>query len=130
MERKRLPKQRLSAIRYGCVFTIYLSSTAEILINGIGQQLWPPLVLAILSIIGMAAGIMLRVRLFLFVGVSFLFVSVIAMVSHAQQRLDHVWPWWAFGILTGAAILVVFGLFEKRRNDMVRLGKRMREWDG
>ena len=130
MERKRLPKQRLSAIRYGCVFTIYLSSTAEILINGIGQQLWPPLVLAILSIIGMAAGIMLRVRLFLFVGVSFLFVAVIAMVSHAQQRLDHVWPWWAFGILTGAAILVVFGLFEKRRNDMVRLGKRMREWDG
>ena len=130
LERKRFTQKRLTAIRYGCVFAIYLSSTAEILINGIGQQVWPPLVLAILSIAGMAAGIMLRVRAFLFTGASFLFVAVIAMVSHAQQRLDHVWPWWAFGILTGAAILIVFGLFEKRRNDLIGIGKQMREWDG
>ena len=130
MERGRLPQKQLTAIRYACVFVIYLSSTSEILINGISQQIWPPMVLAVLSIAGMAAGIMLRVRSFLFVGVSFLFVSVIAMVSHAQQRLDHVWPWWAFGIVTGAAILVMFGLFEKRRNDLIQVGKRMREWDG
>ena len=129
-ERGWLTTQQRTAIRYACVFTIYLSSTAEILITGIGQQLWPPMVLALLSIAGMAAGIMLQVRSFLFVGVSFLFVAVIAMVSHAQQSLDHVWPWWAFGILTGAGILVVFGLFEKRRNDLVRLGNQMREWDG
>ena len=130
MERGRISQKQLVAIRYACVFVIYLSSTAEILINGIGQQIWPPLVLAVLSIAGMAAGIMLRVRSFLFVGVSFLFVAVIAMVSHAQQSLDHVWPWWAFGIVTGAAILVMFGLFEKRRNDLIQVGKRMREWDG
>ena len=130
MERKRLPQKQLTAIRYACVFVIYLSSTSEILINGISQHLWPPMVLAVLSIAGMAAGIMLRVRSFLFVGVSFLFVSVIAMVSHAQQRLDHVWPWWAFGILMGAAILVMFGLFEKRRNDLIQIGNQMREWDG
>ena len=130
MERGRLPQKQLTAIRYACVFVIYLSSTSEILINGISQHIWPPMVLAVLSIAGMAAGIMLRVRSFLFVGVSFLFVSVIAMVSHAQQRLDHVWPWWAFGIVTGAAILVMFGLFEKRRNDLIQVGKRMREWDG
>ena len=130
IERGRLPQKQLTAIRYACVFVIYLSSTSEILINGISQHIWPPMVLAVLSIAGMAAGIMLRVRSFLFVGVSFLFVSVIAMVSHAQQRLDHVWPWWAFGIVTGAAILVMFGLFEKRRNDLIQVGKRMREWDG
>ena len=130
LDRKRFSEKQLTAIRYGCVFVIYLSSTSEILINGIGQQIWPPLVLAVLSIAGMAAGIMLQVRSFLFVGVSFLFVAVIAMVSHAQQSLDHVWPWWAFGILTGAGILVVFGLFEKRRNDLVRIGKQMREWEG
>jgi len=130
LERKRLSPKQLTAIRYGSVFVIYLSSTAEILINGIGQQIWPPLVLAVLSIAGMAAGIMLRVRSFLFVGVSFLFVAVIAMVTHAQQRLGHVWPWWAFGILMGAAILVMFGLFEKRRNDLIQVGKQMREWDG
>ena len=130
LERRWLTAQQLTAVRYACVFTIYLSSTAEVLINGFGQQLWPPMVLAILSIAGMAAGIMLQVRSFLFVGVSFLFLSVIAMVSHAHQRLDHVWPWWAFGILMGAAILAVFGFFEKRRNDLVRIGKQMQEWDG
>ena len=130
LDRKRFSEKQLTAIRYGCVFVIYLSSTSEILINGIGQQIWPPLVLAVLSIAGMAAGIMLQVRSFLFVGVSFLFVAVIAMVSHAQQSLDHVWPWWAFGILTGAGILVVFGLFEKRRNDLVKIGKQMQEWEG
>ena len=71
MERGRLPQKQLTAIRYACVFVIYLSSTSEILINGISQQIWPPMVLAVLSIAGMAAGIMLRVRSFLFVGVSF-----------------------------------------------------------
>ena len=129
-ERGWLTTQQRTAIRYACVFTIYLSSTAEILITGIGQQLWPPMVLALLSIAGMAAGIMLQVRSFLFVGVSFLFLAVVAMVSHAHQRLEHVWPWWAFGILVGAGILAVFGLFEKRRNDLVRLGKRMGDWEG
>ncbi len=129
-ERKWLSPQQLTAIRYACVFTIYLSSTAEVLIDGFGQQLWPPMVLAVLSLIGMAAGIMLQVRSFLFVGAGFLLLAIIAMVSHAQQRLDHVWPWWAFGILMGAGILGVFGFFEKRRNELVSFGKQMRDWDG
>ncbi|MCP4094884.1 MAG: hypothetical protein GY748_01445, partial [Planctomycetaceae bacterium] len=32
--------------------------------------------------------------------------------------LGHVWPWWAFGIGTGIAILVMFGVIEKRKNEL------------
>lgn len=65
----------------------------------------------------------------LFVGVGFLLVAVVAMISHAHRRLEHVWPWWAFGILTGIAILALFGIFEKRRNDLHRLANRLQQWD-
>ena len=55
----------------------------------------------------------------------------IAAGSHNHDyQLKHVWPWWAFGILVGVGILAVFGVFEKRRNDLVRLGKRMGDWEG
>ncbi len=85
--------------------------------------------LAALSVIGMLAGMMLQVRAFLYLGSVFLLTSVVTMVAHAQQSLDHVWPWWAFGIGLGTAILVMFGLFEKRRNDMQSMTGRLREWD-
>ena len=129
LERKRFSAGQLAFIRYACVFVIYLSSTSEIFVRGIGNALWPPMVLAVLSVAGMAAGILMQVRAFLFVGAAFLLTSMIAMVSLAQNRFEHVWPWWAFGICMGAAILVGFGVFEKRRNDLVRIGKGMREWD-
>ena len=48
---------------------------------------------------------------------------------HAHQRFDHVWPWWAFGIVSGVAILVLFGVFEKNRRQVQQMVDRMRQWD-
>jgi hypothetical protein len=56
-------------------------------------------------------------------------LSILSMISHAARAIDHVWPWWAFGILTGLAILALLGLFEKRRNEMLAAMARLRQWE-
>ena len=127
--RKSLKPEQVTFARYICITVIYLSSTSEIFINGVGDELWPPMILAVLSVIGILSGIMFQVRAFLYMGSIFLLMSMVTMVSHAHQRLDHVWPWWAFGVGMGVAILVMFGLFEKRKNDMRAIASRLKEWE-
>jgi hypothetical protein len=36
--------------------------------------------------------------------------------------------WWASGIVLGIAILSLFALFEKRRNDVLRIVDDIRHW--
>jgi len=129
LSQSKLTAAQLALIRYICITTIYLSSTSEIFINGLGTRLWPPMVLALLSVVGILAGIMLQVRAFLYLGSVSLLFAMVTMVSHAQQRLEHVWPWWVFGITLGIAILVMFGLFEKRKNDMRHIVDQLKQWD-
>lgn len=127
--RKTLDSQQLAALRYVCVAIIYVSSTSEIFINGVGDKLWPPIVLAVLAVLGIMSGIMFQVKSYLYFGSLFLLLAMITMVAHAHQRLEHVWPWWAFGIGLGIAILVMFGLFEKRKNEMNAIANRLKEWE-
>ena len=49
------------------------------------------------------------------------------MVAH-RQRGD--WVWWVFGICLGLAIVVLFGLFEKKRDEMTAWITRIRDWEG
>ena len=88
-----------------------------------------PLVLAVLSVAGVLAGILLRVRAFLLLGVGFLGLVVFSMIWHAAVDLSQTWVWWASGIVLGVAILGLFALFEKRRNDVLRVVERIKEWD-
>jgi hypothetical protein len=124
-----LSRGQLASLRYLCVAVIYISSTSEIFISGIGDQLWPPMVLALLSVGGILLGIMFRIRSFLFLGSTFLLMAMFAMVSHAHQQLNHVWPWWAFGIGMGVAILVLFGWFESRRSRVKEIAGRLQQWE-
>ena len=101
----------------------------QIFISGIGDRLWPPIVLAILAVIGVMCGIMLRVKAFLYFGVLFSLMAMITMVAHASERLDEVWPWWAFGLGFGIVILTMFGLFEKKKNELKSVAGRLKEWD-
>ena len=126
--RDRLSEAQLTAIRYLCAATIYISSTSEIFIRGIGDSLWPPMLLAGLAVAGMMLGILLRIKSFLYLGSLFLLMAMLTMVSHAHQRFDHVWPWWAFGIGLGIAILVMFGLFEKRKNQLKQVATEFQQW--
>jgi hypothetical protein len=128
--RARLAPWQLTLVRYGCIAVIYVSSTSEIFIAGIGDEIWPPMILASLSVLGVFAGMIIRVRAYLYLGTSFLFVSMVSMVMRAQQRLDHVWPWWAFGICLGTGILVMFGIFEKKRPELTAWTQKLNQWDG
>ncbi len=115
-------------IRYLAVLTIFMSSTFEVLIVGFGKQLWPPMILMVLSVLTVFLGMVLRVRSYLFSGVLFLLVSVTSMVAHAQQSLQHTWPWWVLGISLGTGILVLYGVFEKKREQFRELSDQLRRW--
>ncbi len=129
LNRKLLTSQQLSGVRYSCAIMIYAASTADIFINGVGPGLWLPMVLAALSIAGVFAGILLRVRAFLFLGVAFLCVSLFSVVWHAAVELERTWIWWVAGIASGVAIIVLFGLFEKKRDEALRLVEELKQWE-
>jgi hypothetical protein len=77
---------------------------------------------------GVLLGILLRVRAFLIQGTAFLFVVVLAQIWHAAVDRQQTWVWWASGIVLGAAILTLFAIFEKRKQDVVRLLEELKEW--
>ncbi|MDA1015578.1 MAG: hypothetical protein O3A00_14140 [Planctomycetota bacterium] len=127
--KNRLTLSQLTNIRYLAVTVIYVSSSGEMFIHGIGGSLWLPIVLSLLSIAGVFVGILLRVRTFLYLGASFLLLSIVSMVWHAAVRIQEVWPWWAFGIVMGMLMLAVFGLFEKKRNELLGVMNDLKRWD-
>lgn len=128
--RKRLEPAALVATRYISILVAYLSSTAEIFLKAFEGQLWQPILLLALALCGVAAGILLRVRAFLFCGSTFTFVALLGMVWHAQQAIGQVWPWWAFGIATGVSLIVLLGYFEKNRPAVLAYIERVKNWQG
>ena len=129
VQKHNLNKDFLSAVRYVAILVIYLSSASEVFIIGVAGNLWSPMILAVVSLVGVAFGIALKIRSFLFLGNAFALLSLVSMVWRAAQAIDHVWPWWVFGIATGLAILLLFGFYEKRRNDVNALIDRLRQWE-
>jgi hypothetical protein len=129
LTRRQLSEAQLGAIRYGAMLVIYLSSTGEMFITGIGDSLWPVMALLALSVAGIFTGIGLRVRAFLYLGSGFLLLSIISMVWHASKAFQHVWPWWAFLLTLGVAILVFLAYFEKRRDAMMQRIERLQSWE-
>jgi len=128
LNRERLTPGQAQAVRYLGLLLIYLSSTADLFLAGLGD-VGLSLVLAVLAVLGVLAGILLRLRAFLFLGVSFLFLVVFARIWHAAVERAQTWVWWASGIVLGVAILALFALFEKRRNDVLGVVERLRRWD-
>jgi hypothetical protein len=128
LNRGRLRPELAGGLRYLGLSMIYVASTADLFIAGVGNSVWLPVVLAILAVFGVLAGIVLRVKAFLFLGVAFLLVDVLTMIWYAAVERAHTWVWWAAGVLLGLAILALFAVFEKRRNDVLRLVEKVRHW--
>jgi hypothetical protein len=129
LNRERLAPEQSAAMRYGAAIVIYASSTADIFINGVADAPWLPAVLAGLSIVGVFAGILLRVRAFLYLGVTFLAVAIVTVIWYAAIEQQRTWILWVAGIVTGIAIIALFGVFEKRRYDVLRVVERLRQWE-
>jgi hypothetical protein len=130
LNKDRLSPDQMRVIRYITMMIVYASSTADILINGLTDAPYLPLVLALLSVAGVMLGILLRIQSFLFLGTTFLLVSLAAMIQYATLQVGGSWPWLIAGILLGAAIVTLFALFEKKRNDMLALVEGLKEWQG
>jgi hypothetical protein len=128
INRDRLTAQQSMTLRIASAIVIYVSSTADIFINGVAEAPWLPAVLAGLSILGVLAGIMLRVQSFLYLGIAFLIVSLITVIWHAAIHEHQTWILWVSGIVTGIAIIALFGVFEKRRDDVLRVVEQLKQW--
>lgn len=129
LHRERLGKEASSAIRYAATLVIYISSTADMLLTGIGSTLAGPIILVALALAGMAAGVILRVKPFLYLGAIFVFFGVTSMVWHAQRSMDEVWPWWAFGISTGLLLLAGLMAIEKNKPKLQAMATRLSTWE-
>src|SRR5204862_7340563 len=101
LNRDRLSAAQLATIRQAAALAIYVSSTADIMLTGVAQAPWLPLVLAALSIAGIFAGIVLRVRGFLFLGLGFLGLSLFTIIWYAAVDLRQTWIWSVSGIVAG-----------------------------
>lgn len=128
LNRDRLTAQQMTTIRYITSLTIYLSSTADIFLQGVAQAPWLPVALAVLAVLGVLVGIMLRVRAFLFLGSGFLLLAIVTMIWHVAVDLEQVWAWPAALVVLGVAVLVFFGVGEKRRHDMLRVVDQLKQW--
>jgi hypothetical protein len=53
---------------------------------------------------------------------------VFSQIWHAAVDQAQTWVWWASGIVLGLAILTLFALFEKRRNDVLNVIQELKRW--
>ncbi len=129
LNRERLTETQLTGVRYLTSTMIYTASTADIFLNGVAEAPWLPFVLAGISILGILAGIMLRVRAFLFLGTSFLGLSLLTIIWYAAVDLQQTWLWFVSGIVAGIAIIAIFALFEKKRQEILHLVDELKKWE-
>jgi hypothetical protein len=106
----------MTGIRYLALITIYVSSTADIFINGVAHSPWLPLILGSFSLAGIFAGIVFRIRGMLLMGAMFLLLSIVTMIWYASENFGWTWLWYVFGIVTGATIIATFAIFEKKKS--------------
>ena len=128
LNRKDFSETQMTAIRYLTLVTIYVSSTADIFINGVAESPWLPLVLGGLSLAGVAVGMFFRIRAFLLLGSLFLLLSIVTMINYAAVNFHWTWLWYVAGIITGAMIIATFAVFEKKRADVLRVVDGLKDW--
>ncbi|MFN0054955.1 MAG: hypothetical protein ACKV0T_22520, partial [Planctomycetales bacterium] len=128
LNRDQLSEEQMTVVRYLASVTIYISSTADMFLQGVANAPWLAVVLAGLSVGGMLLGMLLRVRAFLFMGTGFLVLSLATLIYHAAFNLDQMWLIWLTVVLAGVLVLAVFALFEKKRQEVLRLVEQLKQW--
>ena len=129
LNEENLSDDQMAGIRYLSLVTIYVSSTADIFINGVANSPWLPLILGSFSLAGVFSGIIFRIRGLLLLGSVFLLLSIVTMIWYASANLGWTWLWYVAGIVTGATIIFMFAVFEKKRSEVLRLVEGLKEWE-
>ncbi len=128
LNRKDFSEAQMTAVRYLTLAVIYVSSTADIFMNGVAHSPWLPLILAGLSVAGVFAGMIFRIRAFLLLGSTFLVLAIATMINYASVNFGWTWLWYVAGIVTGALIIATFAVFEKKRADVLRVVDGLKDW--
>ncbi len=128
LNRTRLGHRECEALRYVGLSVIYIASTTEFM-RGIGQSIWLPLVLLGLSVAGVLVGVALRIRSYIYLGMTFLAVVMVRMIVYAAFEQGQMWLFWVCCILLGAAIIFLFAAFERRRADIAAAADKFRQWE-
>lgn len=130
LNHERLTAAQSGGLRYLASGMIYVSTTCDLFfIHGFTDHLAVPLSLLVLSVLGVLLGIALRLRSFLAMGVTFLTVSILSMIYHAAFDLQQKWVLAVCGIALGLAMLGLFAVFEKRRNDVIAAVEQLKQWE-
>jgi hypothetical protein len=129
LNRRALSDDQQTTIRYGAASTIYIASTADIFLAGVAEAWALPLVLGGLALVGVFAGIAMRVRAFLFLGTGFLLLALMTIIYRAGVYEDQTWIFYVTGIVVGVLIITLFAVFEKKRHEVLRLLEELREWE-
>jgi hypothetical protein len=127
LNRDRLRRGQIQGLRYAVLGVAYAASTMDTFLAGPAQEAWRPLALIGLSVAGVLAGMLLRIRAFLYLGSAFVLLGIVALVWHAAE--SRTWVWSAFGVGLGVVLIVLFAIFEKRRAAILALLHRLRQWD-
>jgi len=129
LNEEKMTEDQMAGIRYFSLVAIYVSSTADIFINGVANSPWLPLILGSFSLAGVFAGIVFRIRGLLLLGSIFLLLSIVTMIWYASANFGWTWLWYVAGIVTGATIIFMFALFEKKRSEVLRVVEGLKEWE-
>jgi hypothetical protein len=129
LNEEKLSEDQMTGVRYLSLVTIYVSSTADIFINGVANSPWLPLILGSFSLAGVFSGILFRIRGLLLLGSIFLLLSIVTMIWYASANFGWTWLWYVAGIVTGATIIFMFAVFEKKRSEVLRVVDGLKEWD-
>ncbi|MFC1714256.1 hypothetical protein ACFL6S_11345 [Candidatus Poribacteria bacterium] len=124
LNRHEMDKQALSLLRSFACAVIYASSAVEL--HTFGGWI-APVILAGLSILGILAGIALRIRPFLYLGTGFLLMDIFIQIYRAGHT--NTWIWWTSGIIFGLTILILFAYFERKRDQVLTLLKSLKNWN-
>mgnify|MGYP001013396992 CR=1 FL=1 len=117
-----------SAMRYIALTCIYLTSSAEFLWE-LGNTYWVPLTLIALSVLGILAGIFLRLRSFVIVGFTSLALVVGALVYDAAVNQQQAWVFAVALLAFAAALLAFFMVFEKKKAQILAAVNRFWNWE-
>lgn len=129
LNRSRMPREQALGMRYAAAATIYVSSTADVFLNGVAQAPYLPPVLGGLALCGVFAGIALRIRAFLYLGTTFLAIALATVIWHAGYNENRTWIFYVTGIVAGVLIIALFAVFEKKRQELLEVVEKLREWE-
>jgi hypothetical protein len=127
LNHNRLTAAQSAGLRYLALSVIYVPASAEHL-RDLGRSIWLPLTLILLSLAGVMAGIVFRIRSFLYLGVTFLAFVIVTMIRYAAVDLHKTWVLYICCIVLGVVIFAVVGFYEKRRVEIHAAIKRFKQW--